>query len=544
VYLGLFRAGGHSRGAEVVVITGGGHPPTPFVSRGRVLPEAELESLMDAAPSWSKEFGVSPGLVAHAIREAKESRLLGDSPETWSPLASATRFDELGRWRAQEELAVELARLTSGRDQQPTASFDVGFGSAESNAVVSLEVAGERAAAFAFDSKGFAVPFPESIDALEISVVDDAADDRTWSELGAALPDGDRQTVVVWRVYSGENSWMRDVVSSAREGVHRLTLRGLEGAGVVVGRALRVVNKRLRKIQGDPFMRRRLALAELHDQKTSEACPRITDLPSAATSAVVVVHGTMSTALPLAGAVRATAGDGQRCLRYEHDTWMTLEAHAEELAGLITEHVRDTVVLIAHSRGGLVAARAAQILGAKRSVRVAGLLTLGTPFAGTPLALAARAGSLGMTSVMGGLRFLGGPVVDAGTRIAGLVLRVDPPPGLTVMNPTSDALPILRQYLPQPATTIAGTADPSADRYGAALITGVGRGAFSDQPNDLIVSVASALVENTDHVVVASDHFSYVGEPAVSQAMCAIVRGLPLPSSKPPVRSEDETLMW
>ena len=83
---------------------------------------------------------------------------------------------------------------------------------------------------------------------------------------------------------------------------------------------------------------------------------------------------------------------------------------------------------------------------------------------------------------MGGLRYLGGPVVDGATRISSFVLRVDPP-GLLLMYPGNDVLPLLRQFLPQPAMTVAGTADGTADRFGPAFLDGVGRGAFVVNPN-------------------------------------------------------------
>ena len=91
---------------------------------------------------------------------------------------------------------------------------------------MSLEVGGERAAAFAYDHHGFVMPFSSSIDDLEITVDEGPAEARVWGSVGAAMPSGDRQTLVLWRVYSGGNSWTRDVVSSARDGVHRLAIRG------------------------------------------------------------------------------------------------------------------------------------------------------------------------------------------------------------------------------------------------------------------------------------------------------------------------------
>src|SRR5437879_6289242 len=88
-------------------------------------------------------------------------------------------------------------------------------------------------------------------------------DDRVWAGLREALPGGFRRTVLLWRVYSGNQSWVRDAVSTAAGGVHRLTLRGLEGAGLLVGRVLRVVSRRATKVRADPFMRRRLTQTEL-----------------------------------------------------------------------------------------------------------------------------------------------------------------------------------------------------------------------------------------------------------------------------------------
>ena len=125
-------------------------------------------------------------------------------------------------------LDTACSRRLGGRLQRPLAraSFVVGDTDADAHVVVSLEVGGERAAAFAYDHHGFVMPFSSSIDDLEITVDEGPAEARVWGSVGAAMPSGDRQTLVLWRVYSGGNSWTRDVVSSARDGVHRLAIRG------------------------------------------------------------------------------------------------------------------------------------------------------------------------------------------------------------------------------------------------------------------------------------------------------------------------------
>ncbi len=73
--------------------------------------------------------------------------------------------------------------------------------------------------------------------------------------------------------------------------------------------------------------------------------------------------------------------------RYEHDTFMSIDANAQELAELLTARFDDAehVLMICHSRGGLVARSASDLVDGTLASRLS-IHTFGTPHRGTPLA--------------------------------------------------------------------------------------------------------------------------------------------------------------
>lgn len=95
---------------------------------------------------------------------------------------------------------------------------------------------------------------------------------------------------------------------------------------------------------------------------------------------VVFVHGTASTCVKY---LRPLASLQGRLVRFEHDTYMPIGDNATELAELVGKKLSGRVVLVGHSRGGLVARRAAGLLAS--SQRHIHLITLGTPHEGTEL---------------------------------------------------------------------------------------------------------------------------------------------------------------
>lgn len=473
----------------------------------------ELSGLLDS--TW-RSFEIPRGLVDHAVQEAVQSDFLsGDAPENWSPLGPV-RPDRLETWAGPP--ADPQVYGTRGPESGLRRAF-WNYGS--SGAVVGFREDGMGIGAIGVCLDGFIAPWPSWADSIQVRFEEGVSPGRLpdVSDLLAAAPLGELDELIYWRIYTGDNSWIRDVVTSAKDGAHRLVRAGLEGAGLVVGRVLRVSAGRLDSSKGDPLAGGRRGEAERRNADLARTCSDLDDFVQSVEAAVVVVHGTMSTGLQLAGAIsREELTDaGIYVLRYEHDTWLPLERNAQDLAHLVTLRISDRVLFVAHSRGGLLATRAAQILRETHPELVHGVVSLGTPFCGTPLAMGANVGSNALRALLGGLRAVGGPVVDAGSRFLGLALRYDPPPGITIMQPSSAALPPLRAFLHPRTSMIAGDVHMgTADAVGVSLaMQGVGSGAFGMEPHDLVVSVKSALADRARGLVAACDHFSYLDDDEV-----------------------------
>ena len=323
--------------------------------------------------------------------------------------------------------------------------------------------------------------------------------------------------------------------------MHRLLIGAIAGPCFAVGRAVRVRSKTLDAERGDPSFSLRLGWAEkkIDAQLLQE---RLVAGAGPFGDAVVVVHGTMSNAVQFAAAVSGCTPPGVPVLRFEHDTWRSLEDNAAELAALVESCIQGNAVLIAHSRGGLVATRVAQKLrvGTSRSISV---VTLGTPFNGTAMAVAADVGYMGARALMGGLRLATGPVVDAFTRLLGIALKLTPPRGLQLMYPSNDALPILRDTLGDTTTAFAGrVTHDREDRWGLASF---GRGVFEEEPSDLVVPTASAF--HTNGQTVECDHFGYLEMPDVLSAIGEALVGLspsPVATTIAPTDQDVERLRW
>ena len=172
----------------------------------------------------------------------------------------------------------------------------------------------------------------------------------------------------------------------------------------------------------------------------------------------VVVHGTMSCRLPGLLTLHDAGCITEPMLRYEHDTFTGIAVNATELAGLIRQRFSDPgrphIRLIAHSRGGLVARWARDLLA--DDPRKVDVVTLGTPHRGTPFvgrALSALAGPFGaLGRVVSALRMDtltdsgGAPITDPFTLASAYMVRpAEIPEGVRSMAPNADALAALER---------------------------------------------------------------------------------------------------
>jgi hypothetical protein len=510
------------RSVPVLSILGGDNRRDRF-SEPMSIREDELPALSERSSQLWPEFDVAP-LIARAVNEAQDSDLFtGTSPEQWSPLGPA-RAASLGRLVGEDALVdfVEQESVGDSPTGGPRARFGARFYDGLSTVTMTVDEADVGAAVFSDDA--FLVALAPGSSSLYFRYEpDDGAQAEQLATAQRALrewlPEGALSTILVWRAYLGSNTTVIDgMVKLPRRTARRILLGGSNVAGVVVGRVAFAIHKRQDRPHRDPTARRRRIALESRTPDVAAGCPSVDQLSTGpADSMVIAVHGTMACALPMATALRNVVPASVPVYRYEHDTWLGITENAEELAAHIQRLAPERLLLVAHSRGGLVARQAADIVGSQVGTQIQ-ILTLGAPFFGTPIVGGVRGGLLGVNALLGALRAVpGGHVVDAGTRLAGLLIKQEMPIGIRAMDPHGDYLSVYK-HLPLSITmAFAGATDPSltGERYGLAFLSGFAATAFAGGANDLIVGTESATGGLAAAQTVDCDHFSYLQQQPV-----------------------------
>jgi hypothetical protein len=208
--------------------------------------------------------------------------------------------------------------------------------------------------------------------------------------------------------------------------------------------------------------------------------------------------------------------------RYEHDTFRPLSENSSELAGLISERVHaQRLLIVAHSRGGLVARLALDDLSRRGYRGQVELYTFGTPHQGTPLVqIGGKALNL--------LYKLGEDIVGSLPHLTPLTKAysylIDSPTlprGIDVMREDSDVMDLLRR-LNDPAQVRSYGSDfdirnqPSG--FGI-VVEGALSGAFDGSPNDLVVPTGSSLGFGTPQQALTCSHVHYFSQPSVCTAI-------------------------
>ncbi len=307
-----------------------------------------------------------------------------------------------------------------------------------------------------------------------------------------------------WRGYFGENTLTVEDEEKLEpqeydiEGRSKITLKLAGTAGVIIGTIVRWLGQP-RKPSRDYSQYPRLKYYESKLPHLEKAYPSLTNLdllsdinlykPIKAPT-LVVIHGTFSCALPILSKLDPL---NIKAFRFEHDTFKSISDNAKKLTELVRKYLQsDPLIIVGHSRGGLVARLAARDLFSDHNVMVR---TYGTPHLGTPLANAGAKGFRALASC-GGI-FLKNLEMDPATAVLRYLFRPrDLPSGLSVMRTDSETLKAMNIGSEQfELRSYGGTYDVKSypDGKGTAFMQGFAKGAFDRKKNDLVVPTSSAL---------------------------------------------------
>lgn len=374
------------------------------------------------------------------------------------------------------------------------------------------------------------IPVPEGVEQLSIEyewernhVVPNfyRADESTEAELLPALDA---------RLYTGEQSSIfeldkpPDQFNIPREMLHdrQPRFRWLVGVkkmpGVLIGRIARRFVRRPPTLITDDGFKSRLDSEEAKDPQTAKACPYIQDLPPLQSDdmLVVAVHGTFSCSMEAASYLR-NASPSLRVARFEHDTFVPVPDNASVLAHELFRVCRGTnsrVLLVAHSRGGLVACQAAAVMNQHLQAPDITVWTAGTPHSGTPLAGVSGFAARSMGALYRLCARVGHSGVNATTAEAAvsyLVAAGELPTGVACMRLGSDFLDLHRLHsreLPNLKTIGGRCSAAKATRGHGVLVAPAVEEFFSREDNDLVVTTSSAILDGSPAVEDCT-HFQY-----------------------------------
>jgi hypothetical protein len=537
-----FRAlQGDEYSSEIVGVTIlGGDVPEDRYTTGPAIADRRREHGTDAVPLfgttlldqssfiWPDYSSRERSVLDLIAREAGGSNLFtGTTPETWSPLASLDR---------QNLTAFEASPIATP-DKIDTSSLIVDDGDP---AAVILQIDGTGFAGVAFCADRFVVRVPSGVSAIALQYSpDEGFQAGEWQALERVLRahvDGEITPILVWRAYVGENTASVDGTSDIELGKwKRVGFAVTTRTTYLIGRVAMTINSRRRPLTRDPTRARRLAKWTADQSAIVQGCPELGSAYPTQHRAVIAVHGTMSCAIPMAMALKGTISSDVNVFRFEHDTWAPIYNNVTDLMNLLRNADQPDLdlVLVGHSRGGLIVRQVADHIRRENLAWKVQVVTLGTPFLGTPLVQAARGTVVGLRYMIGMIRVAGGPMLDVGTRLVGLMLRDPPPPGIGAMSPDADYLAPYRDYPADVDHAFAGKIDIDTQPkgYGLASLAGFGQAAFGRESNDLVVPTASALGRHaspTGHTV-DCDHFTFFDQDPVRQAIQAAVSS-PLPA--------------
>jgi hypothetical protein len=401
---------------------------------------------------------------------------------------------------------------------------------------------GQVRGAFWHERASFAVSVPEGFDAVEIEYRPSSQERLRrrfllgeLASLPGNVPANAVQTLAEINGVVGTSSFALHDLLPMRlaRGVLRVTLNLARLPAKLFGGAITSVGAAMHT-QSDGSFEGRVAWEEQRSPEVAQAIPRLSQGFESETAAIVV-HGLASCSVPAARALFDKGFHEKIDLyRFEHDTFPPINRNADELLRLIkdTGVGAECLMLICHSRGGLVGRSVAARLLREDEGRNVQVITLGTPHQGTNAANAWWAGAAPhalRTLYHCEATTLGGkPDPDSVARAR--LPSVYPPPGLEALLPGSEFLLGLRQIERGDGHlhAIGAVFDPARSgrgvaRLGAELVSAFGD-SLAGEESDLIVPTHSATgVGRGTKLKESCSHFSYFLDDEVHELLGSAV---------------------
>jgi hypothetical protein len=463
------------------------------------------QALLPRAQEMAREHTDYTRLVRYLTQEVQTPNGERNAIELWAPSAmqESNEFDWASPFKIDAlEESIALSPRGTGLDAQP---YTLAW----------------------HDRTAVIIPFTGKEDRIIVEYTPQLRDEHRIERLRQryATTDYSLETVMDWRGYFGRNSAVVDHWTTMRRNGRSLVASIAGTTGFCAGSVLRRLTRRQPTLERDPTMAPRLTRMLEHYPHIEHTCPDLA-VSSSVTGqcATVFVHGTVSCGVQgLKDLIPPppAAPPPWPVYRFEHDTFLSINENATELADLIQQRIATQHLLIAaHSRGGLVARTAAARLANAYQGQIE-IYTFGTPHQGTPLA--AMGGKLLNLLFKLGEEFAGAiPILAPVTKAYGYLCDAPTlPPGIEAMREDSGALGMLNTIGDRyPVSSWGSTFDmekgPSG--FGVAL-EGVLAGALRDRTHDLVVPTASALGAGAQQPLLGCSHVHYFTQQPVRDAI-------------------------
>jgi pimeloyl-ACP methyl ester carboxylesterase len=441
---------------------------------------------------------------------------------------SAEAFDLVANANIRPNLLRHLAQEREGASLE--AEFSSGIGDRNSIAIPNSDAMVVRLPTL------FVVNVTEKDEEVEIAFFPEVehGDEQVFKSILF-----DRRELEIWidlRGYYGEGSFVTDffvrpfhfslrIVNGQWNASLRFFHNTRRRTGMLVGRVLAKLGKAPANLLARDFtMNQRLLQSETNNAVRAEQVPRLDASTKRSTEVDVCaiwVHGTLSCGLE--GLKDLPILPQIPIYRFEHDTFLDIGENASQLCDWIRQLGYKRIYLLAHSRGGLVARYAQQMLSHPSYPATAEVMTFGTPHLGTPIADAA-AGGLALFMRAGDYLMNGIPYSSMLRQIAGMFVGFELPPGIAAMRPESEVVRMNSDLLHQPFTSWAGIFRDGGPSVGYGFdVNNVAQGVFGPSvDHDLVVPTLSALGGNAQTQIWCG-HSDYFKDSLVQQAIAALI---------------------